>query len=83
MDPVKDFNEPIYEEFDPYVVYQVKRQQEPSAPGITGDKDKNTTRTEEVPFVYPTIMPTTELINIVNNTVTDKPPAYLRPEHLK
>ena len=83
MDPVKDFNEPIYEEFDPYVVYQVKRKQDPSAPGVTGDKDKNTTRIEEVPFVYPTIMPTTELTNIVNNTVTDKPPAYLRPEYLK
>ena len=83
MDPDKDFDQSIYEEFDPYAVYKVKRQQDPSAPGITGDTDKNTTRVEEVPFVYPTIMPTATLTNILNNPVTDNPPAYLCPEYLK
>ena len=83
MDLDKDFDQPIYEEFEPYAVYNVKRQPDPSAPGITGNNDKNVTRAEEVPFVYPTIMPTTTLNNILNNTVTDNPPAYLRPEYLK
>ena len=73
----------IYEEFDPYVADQVTQQPNPSAPGITGDKDKDTLRVQEVPFVYPTIRPTVELTNIANTTRTDNPPAYLRPEYLK
>ena len=82
-DSVTDFNEVIYEEFDPYVADQVTQQLNPSAPGINGDKDKDTLRVQEVPFVYPTIRPTVELTNIANTIRTDNPPAYLRPEYLK
>ena len=83
VDPDKDFDQSVYEEFNPYAACKVKRQQDPSAPGIPVDADKNTTRIEEVPFVYPTIMPMATLANILNNPVTDNPPAYLRPEYLK
>ena len=83
IDPDEDFDQSVYEEFNPYAGCRVKRQQDPSAPGIPVDTDKNTTRIEEVPFVYPTIMPTATLANILNNPVTDNPPAYLRPEYLK
>ena len=82
-DSVTDINEVIYEEFDPYVADQVTQQLNPSAPGINGDKDKDTLRVQEVPFVYPTIRPTVELTNIANTIRTDNPPAYLHPEYLK
>ena len=83
IDPDMDFDQSIYEEFNPYAACEVKQQQDPSAPGIPVGVDKSTTRIDEVPFVYPTIMPTTTLANILNNPVTDNPPAYLRPEYLK
>ena len=83
MEPEKDLGQSIYEEFNPYAVDKIKRQQDPSAPGELESTDKNTTRVEGVPFVYPTIIPTATLTNILNNPLTDTPPAYLHPEYPK
>ena len=82
-EPDKDLDQSIYEEFNPYAVCRVKRQQDPSAPGIPVDTEKNTTRSNEASFVYPTIMPTVNLADILNNSATDNPPAYLHPEYPK
>ena len=81
IEPDKDLDQPIYEEFTPYAVCKVKGQQDPSAPGIPVDTERNATRSNEVPFVYPTILPTANLADILNNSLTDNPLAYLHTEY--
>ena len=81
VEPDKDLDQPIYEEFTPYAVCKVKGRQDPSAPGIPVDTERNATSGNDGPFVYPTILPTANLADILNNSLTDNPPAYLHPEY--
>ena len=73
--------EPIYEEFNPYAKCKVIGRKDPSAPGVPADTKGNTTSSNDTPFVYPTILPTSNLADILNNSLTDNPPAYLQPEY--
>ena len=73
--------EPIYEEFNPYAKCKVIGRKDPSAPGVPADTKGNTTSSNDAPFVYPTILPTSNLADILNNSLTDNLPAYLQPEY--
>ena len=74
-------DQPIYEEFNPYAMCKVMGRKDPSAPGVPADTKGNTTSSNDVSFVYPTILPTSNLADILNNSLTDNPPAYLHPEY--
>ena len=67
----------IYEEFNPYVRQEQLEQKDPSAPGPRPGIKVNTPCPNEVPFVYPAVLPTAGLYEIDHSTTTDNPPAYL------
>ena len=69
-------DEPIYEEFDPYV-YEVVRKDKPSAPT---DGNTTTLKEEVKPFMYPALTPPLDISNILDTPVTEPPPAYLRSD---
>ena len=77
----KNTDEAIYEDFDPYVKQKVLGQKNPSAPGAPTETKGNTTCINDIPFVYPRIVPTPSLAEILHTTTTDNPPAYPRPEY--
>ena len=76
-----DLGEIIYEEFNPYAKFEITGRKDPSAPGALTDTKENTTCGNDTPFVYPRIMPTPNLADILHTTTTDNPPAYPRPEY--
>ena len=79
--PKETKEEMIYEEFDPYVRNEQLEQKGPSAPGPRTEITGNAPCLNDIPFVYPTILPTTCLHETIHPTTTDNPPAYPQPDY--
>ena len=79
--PKATTDEAIYEEFNPYVRHEPLEHKDPSAPGPRPEIRGNAPCINDIPFVYPTISPTSLLPDPIHTTTTDNPPAYPRPEY--
>ena len=78
--PKETKEEVIYEEFNPYVRHKQLEQKDPSAPGPRPGIKVNTPCLNDIPFVYPTVLPMTRLHETIHPTTTDNPPAYPQPD---